>query len=396
MALVDPRDFRSDFTSVLTECNVIARTWIRAAFHDSGTFDSSAKNGGTDGSIQFELDRPENFGLEPTIGFFKDIVQRRGVTMADSIVFGAVEAVKVCGGPDIAFKPGRIDVAGPNPTGRLPGSRVSANETLDIFVNRLGMSVEETVALIGAGHSVAELIKQNNPGDDSVKPGFFDSTPSAMDQRWFAEVLANPENARIEADRNMLDDPEMKRIITRFADPAQDKAFFQPFASGMVKLFDAGAIFDGNKTSSITSTITSTRTAENPVTTTIVPSTTTEVSSSIASFTTGISPTSASSTSLGPTATYNSGETSSTSTAGVTSITSTAASSSIPVTYAVTTYATPVAGAVKGQASETPSLAITQPEKQNNQAGAVNPNSSTNALPSMITITILAIFTLLQ
>jgi hypothetical protein len=37
---------------------------LRLAYHDAGTFSKKAGDGGLNASIQFELDRPENFGLK--------------------------------------------------------------------------------------------------------------------------------------------------------------------------------------------------------------------------------------------------------------------------------------------------------------------------------------------
>jgi L-ascorbate peroxidase len=37
---------------------------LRLAYHDAGTFDGTARNGGANASVQFELDRPENTGLK--------------------------------------------------------------------------------------------------------------------------------------------------------------------------------------------------------------------------------------------------------------------------------------------------------------------------------------------
>jgi hypothetical protein len=243
-AFVDPRDFESDFTSAIPTCSSIARDWIRASFHDAGTFNLQLNDGGADGSLQFELDRPENQGLSPTIGFYKGIVDLRGISMADAIAFGAVRAFIVCGSPAVNFRPGRIDATGPNPVGRLPSSRVSSNETLNLFVGNLGMSVEETVAIVGGGHTVAELDPANNVGDNFVKAGGFDSTVDKFDNRWFAETLANPGNTRVQSDANMLNDPEMKRIFEFFA--AANENFFRPFTTSMEKMINAGAKFESS------------------------------------------------------------------------------------------------------------------------------------------------------
>lgn len=37
---------------------------LRLVFHDAATFDAAAGDGGADASVQFELDRAENFGLK--------------------------------------------------------------------------------------------------------------------------------------------------------------------------------------------------------------------------------------------------------------------------------------------------------------------------------------------
>ena len=37
---------------------------VRLVFHDAGTFDAAAGNGGVNASIQYELERPDNFGLK--------------------------------------------------------------------------------------------------------------------------------------------------------------------------------------------------------------------------------------------------------------------------------------------------------------------------------------------
>lgn len=37
---------------------------LRLVFHDAGTYDLKMRNGGPNGSIQFELARPENRGLK--------------------------------------------------------------------------------------------------------------------------------------------------------------------------------------------------------------------------------------------------------------------------------------------------------------------------------------------
>jgi L-ascorbate peroxidase len=46
---------------------VKAAGMLRLAFHDAGTFDIADKSGGMNGSIIYEVDRPENTGLNKSI-----------------------------------------------------------------------------------------------------------------------------------------------------------------------------------------------------------------------------------------------------------------------------------------------------------------------------------------
>lgn len=45
---------------------------MRLLFNDAATYDIATKTGGVDGSIQFELDRPENAGLKPLVEKLKN------------------------------------------------------------------------------------------------------------------------------------------------------------------------------------------------------------------------------------------------------------------------------------------------------------------------------------
>lgn len=41
-----------------------APVMLRLVFHDAGSYSAAARDGGVNGSIQFELERPDNFGLK--------------------------------------------------------------------------------------------------------------------------------------------------------------------------------------------------------------------------------------------------------------------------------------------------------------------------------------------
>jgi catalase (peroxidase I) len=171
-AFVDPRrpDIAHEFNGLVAGCSPHARAWIRAAFHGAGTFSNQARDGGNTGAFQFEGDRFENRGLEGTIGFYRDMVSRFGISFADALTFGGIVAVQACNGPDIPFQPGRLDTArGPGPVNRLPNPHISGTDILGTFVDRMGFTIDETVALIGGGHTVALISAANSESNNDVR-----------------------------------------------------------------------------------------------------------------------------------------------------------------------------------------------------------------------------------
>lgn len=71
----------------------------RLVLHDAITYDSATKTGGLDGSIRFELNRPENVGLEPAVrkleSLQKDLQKETGldISFADTEAFAGKRIV---------------------------------------------------------------------------------------------------------------------------------------------------------------------------------------------------------------------------------------------------------------------------------------------------------------
>ena len=223
----------------LIPCSVAA-AWVRAAFHDCGDF---AGNGGCDGSLALEIDRSENNGLQGTIAAYKDICDRRGCSMADALVFGGSLAVEVCGGPALtrSFRPGRIDATAPNAGGRLPGPHMDSAGLTSMFMGRMGFTAEETVALLGA-HTLGASHGSDGQG---VQVGNFDNTPNRFDNAFFKALVANPSQARLPSDANLMTAEPFKSIVQAFADGDGSNSFFPAFASAFTKMTSLGAKFDG-------------------------------------------------------------------------------------------------------------------------------------------------------
>lgn len=239
----------NEFRSFVVGCASPARQWIRVAFHEAGTFRQADRTGGNDGSLRLpaEANAPQNRGLADTIGVYQFLAQKHGISFADAVVVGGIVAVEECGGPrGMPITLGRPDTNQPNDPNRLPPAQATAQQIRDIFIAGIGMTLEETIALIGGGHTVARVESQNSPG---LQPGPLDTTTNAWDVNFFIELLApNPPAGviRIPADQNMVNDPEMRTIIQQFANnPAR---FASVFASAYVKMLNLGTNFASTST----------------------------------------------------------------------------------------------------------------------------------------------------
>ena len=143
----------------------IAPMLLRLAWHCSGTWCKSAKNGGSEGgTMRF---KPEcNHGGNAGLGIARDLlepikVKHPNITYADLYILAGIVAVEEMGGPKVGFRYGRSDApkaAAPkedprfSPDGRLPDGDKEAQHIRDIFY-RMGFDDKGIVALSGA-HAV--------------------------------------------------------------------------------------------------------------------------------------------------------------------------------------------------------------------------------------------------
>nr|XP_023922853.1 putative L-ascorbate peroxidase 6 isoform X2 [Quercus suber] len=174
---------------------------LRLVFHDAGTFDMDENSGGTNGSIVYELERPENAGLkkpmkilekaktevDATIQGFEfngnilvlpscfEIFFPLLVSWADMIAVAGAEAVSLCGGPTIPVPLGRLDSIEPDPEGKLPQESLDAPGLKQSF-QRKGLSTQDLVALSGA-HTLGSK-------------GF--GNPTVFDNSYFKILLQKP------------------------------------------------------------------------------------------------------------------------------------------------------------------------------------------------------------
>ncbi|KAG6772805.1 hypothetical protein POTOM_024227 [Populus tomentosa] len=135
---------------------------LRLVFHDAGTFEMDGNSGGMNGSIVYELERPENAGLKKSLKACTQFLTKQRVkwmqynkifpllvSWADMIAVAGAEAVSVCGGPTIPVQLGRLDSLEPDAEGKLPRESLDAPGLKQNF-KRKGLSTQELVALSGA------------------------------------------------------------------------------------------------------------------------------------------------------------------------------------------------------------------------------------------------------
>ncbi|PSR91839.1 L-ascorbate peroxidase [Actinidia chinensis var. chinensis] len=207
---------------------------LRLVFHDAGTFEMDENAGGMNGSIVYELDRPENKGLKNPLKILEeakavaDMVQP--VSWADMIAVAGAEAVAVCGGPNIPVQLGRIDSMVPDPEGKLPQESLDASGLKQCF-QRKGFSTQELVALSGA-HTLGSK-------------GF--GNPTVFDNSYFKILVEKPWSSSagmssmigLPSDRALVEDDECMRWISKYAN--DQNLFFEDFKNVYMKLVNTGA-----------------------------------------------------------------------------------------------------------------------------------------------------------
>ncbi|KAJ7775683.1 heme peroxidase [Mycena maculata] len=136
--------------------------WLRTAYHDMATYNSTTGLGGLDGSIGFETNRPENVGsaFNTTVSFFAPL-QTAQTSFSDLLALGVILAIKNCAGPSVAFRPGRIDATEAGPPG-VPQPQESLQTHIAEFA-RQGFNATEMIALVACGHTVGGVHEVDFP-----------------------------------------------------------------------------------------------------------------------------------------------------------------------------------------------------------------------------------------
>ncbi|KAJ7210136.1 heme peroxidase [Mycena pura] len=176
-----------------------AADWIRNAYHDMATHNIMAGTGGLDASIRFaeEQARAENAGT----GFANSAPILSGfatpyISIADTFALGAVIAIENCGGPEIAFRGGRVDAGEPNAPG-VPQPQQDLQTHIDAFA-RQGFTQTEMISLVACGHTFGgvqhaafpNIVPEFNDPNDTLSVAHFDSTFVHFDNNIAMEYIS--------------------------------------------------------------------------------------------------------------------------------------------------------------------------------------------------------------
>jgi L-ascorbate peroxidase len=226
---------------------------LRLVFHDAGTFDASAKDGGANASVRLELDRPENGGLKRGWRVIEAIRKELSssaknaaaasplplaslLSDADLIALAGAHAVVVTGGPQdllARVRVGRKDTDSPDPVNRLPSEKAGPQELVAAFEKKT-LSRDEMIALSGA-HTLGSK-------------GFGD--PVTFDNAYYTTLLAKPwddpktqmpEMIGLPSDRLLPTDAACLPAIERYA--SDSAAFFTDFSAAYLKLTELGVVW---------------------------------------------------------------------------------------------------------------------------------------------------------
>ncbi|RHY32313.1 hypothetical protein DYB32_002665 [Aphanomyces invadans] len=257
---VDVAKVRAEIASLIEKDAYLGPTFVRLAWHSSGTYSKKDNSGGSNGGTirhDPEINHGANAGLDTAIAQLEPIKQRfPGISYADLYVLAGVVAISEMGGPEVKFHLGRKDAASGaecTPDGRLPdadkGSKPNTiNHIREVFY-RMGFNDREIVALVGA-HAVGRCYPSR-----SGFSGPWTRAEWTFSNEYFRELLENkwtlkkwkgPEQytdptgelMMLPADMAFIWDPEFKKYVELYA--KDEDLWHKDFAKAFQKLTENG------------------------------------------------------------------------------------------------------------------------------------------------------------
>lgn len=251
----------------------LAGTFIRLAWHCSGTYDASTGVGGSQGARQ-RFDPEASFGNNAGLNIARDALEPvkakfPELSYADLYTYSGVVAVEEAGGPKIPFRTGREDAdsgeTSPQ-TDVLPnadmGSRVHTTQHVRDVFYRMGFNDQEIVALLGA-HAMGRCYTDRSgywgPWTNAETTFSNEYFRLLLEERWSPKLSHNGkpwtgpdqfEDASgqlmmLPSDMVLVADPEFKKWVEIYAKDSD--RFYADFAKAFSKLLELGVPFPAAK-----------------------------------------------------------------------------------------------------------------------------------------------------
>eukprot|EP00584_Thalassiosira_punctigera_P005623 CAMPEP_0172531138 /NCGR_PEP_ID=MMETSP1067-20121228/4654_1 /TAXON_ID=265564 ORGANISM="Thalassiosira punctigera, Strain Tpunct2005C2" /NCGR_SAMPLE_ID=MMETSP1067 /ASSEMBLY_ACC=CAM_ASM_000444 /LENGTH=324 /DNA_ID=CAMNT_0013315481 /DNA_START=53 /DNA_END=1027 /DNA_ORIENTATION=- len=262
----DDAERRGDGTS-------LTGTFVRLAWHASGTYSKADGCGGSNGGLM-RFDPEASWGANAGLGVARKALEpvkakHPEISYADLYTLSGVVAVEEAGGPKIPFRLGRTDAdsgeSSPKVCG-LPdadkGSRKGTTQHVRDVFYRMGFNDREIVALLGA-HALGRC---HTDRSGYWGPWTFAETTFSneyfrllVEERWSPKMTHNgkpwegPDQFEdstgklmmLPSDMVLIQDPEFKKVVELYV--RDEDAFFKDFASAFSKLLELGVSFPATK-----------------------------------------------------------------------------------------------------------------------------------------------------
>lgn len=243
----------------------IGPTFVRLAWHQSGTYSKHDATGGSNGA--YMRYNPEcNWGANAGLGIARAMLEpvkakHPHLSYADLWVFASKVAIEEMGGPVIPFTPGRTDdhKGTTVPDGRLPNADMGCPKDTITHIRgvfeKYGFGDEGLVTLSGA-HALGRCHEDASgywgPWTNAETTFSNEYFRLLIEEKWTLkkthkgkpwtgpEQYENPDGSlmMLPSDIALIQDPELKKIVVAFAN--DEELFFKKFAEYYGKLVSNG------------------------------------------------------------------------------------------------------------------------------------------------------------
>ncbi|TDH65662.1 hypothetical protein CCR75_000712 [Bremia lactucae] len=256
---------KKEIIEIFDDNQSIGPTFVRLAWHSSGTYASKDHSGGsTGGTIRFppEIHHGGNAGLDLAIQALETVKKNHpAISYADLYILAGVTMIEEMGGPVIPFRSGRVDATSGNestqtPDDRLPHANMGTKEKTtqhvrDVFY-RMGFNDREIVALCGA-HAIGRCYPSR-----SGYSGPWTKAEWTFSNEYFRELLETNWTIKkwkgplqyedptgtlmmLPSDMVLIEDPLFRKHVEEYAN--DEALFFHDFSNAFVKLTENGVKF---------------------------------------------------------------------------------------------------------------------------------------------------------